>query len=95
MVTCTQIVEQTASTVRRMLSKDPLRRPLGRVPDSMIDAALAPRKLSRAELFSRGKNLASHRHRLIEMLTVFHFSPQEITALHWPELRPHLRSLRR
>jgi hypothetical protein len=87
MVTLTQIATQTSAKMRQMLRNDPLLQPLGRIPDSTIDAALAARRLSRADLFSRGKNLASHRHRLAEMLTVFHFSLREITARHWPELK--------
>jgi hypothetical protein len=87
MVTLTQIAKQTSAKIRQMLNHDPLLHPLGRVPDSTIDAALAVRRMRRADLFSRGKNLASHRHRLAEMLTVFHFSPREITASHWSELK--------
>ena len=87
MVTLTQLAKQISAKMRQMLSNDPLLHPLGRVPDSAIDTALAVRRLRRADLFSRGKNLASHRHRLAEMLTVYHFSSREITARHWPELK--------
>jgi hypothetical protein len=87
MVTLTQIAKQTSAKIRQTLNHDPLLQPLGRVPDSAIDKALAVRRLRRADLFSRGRNLASHRHRLAEMLTVFHFSTREITARYWPELK--------
>ena len=87
MVTFTQIAKQTSSKIRQMLCNNPLQHPLGRVPDSTIDAALAVRRLRRADLFDRRKNLAPHRHRLAEMLTVYHFSPQEITERRWPELK--------
>jgi len=88
MVTPTQIATQTLLKVRQAVSADPLLRPLARVPDSTIDAALAARGMRRANLFlRRGGNLAPHRHRLAEMLTVFHFSPSDIVARHWRELK--------
>ncbi len=82
-----EIARQASAKMRHMLSNDPLAQPLGRVCDSTIDEALAVRRIRRADLFTRGNTMASHRHRLAEMLIVYHFSPPQITARHWLELK--------
>jgi len=87
MVLLADTAKRASRKMRRLLGDDPLLHPLGRIADNKIDAALAARRLARADLFTRGKTLASHRHRIAEMLTVYHFSPTEITASHWSELK--------
>lgn len=87
MVYLSEISKQASAKMWHMLRHDPLLHPLGRACDSSINQALAERKIRRADLFTRGKTLASHRHRLAEMLTVYHFSPWQITARHWSELK--------
>jgi len=87
MVTLTKIAKRASAELRQILSNDPLVHPLGRASDRAINKALAARGIGRADLFTQGKTLAPHRHRLAEMLTVYHFSPGEITAHHWPELK--------
>ena len=87
MVYLNEISRQASAKMRHMLSDDPLLHPLGRACDSSINEALAVRKIRRADLFTQGKTLAPHRHRLAEMLTVYHFSPRQITARHWLELK--------
>ncbi len=87
MVYVTKIAKQASAKMRQRFSSDPLLHPLGRASDSTINAALNRRRWGRADLFTRGKTLVPHRHRLAEMLTVFHFSPRQITSRHWPELK--------
>jgi CBS domain-containing protein len=87
MVVLTQIARQTSAKLRQMLSNNPLVHPLGGAADSAINRALAMREFRRADLFTRGKTLAPHRHRIAAMLAAYHFSPKQITADHWPELK--------
>jgi hypothetical protein len=83
----TEIARQASAKMRRLLSNDPLLRPLGRVPDSTIHRALTLRRFGRADLFTPGKTLAPHRRRIAAMLAAFHFSPKQITEHHWKELK--------
>lgn len=87
MVCLTEIAKQASAKMRHTLSDDPLLHPLGRACDSTINKALAVRRIRRADLFTKGKTLASHRHRIAEMLTAYHFSTRQITARHWPDLK--------
>ncbi len=87
MVAFRRHAQRTVAKLGQMLSDDPLRHPLGRASDRAINKALAVRKLRRADLFDRKKPIAPHRHRLAEMLTVFHFSTRDIVARHWSDLK--------
>jgi hypothetical protein len=87
MVYLTEFARRASVKMRQLRSNDPLRRPLGRVPDSAINRALTLRRSGRADLFTRGKTLAPHRHRIAAMLAAYHFSPKQIIARHWPELK--------
>jgi hypothetical protein len=87
MVYLTETAKQASAKIWHTLSDDPLLRPLGRACDGTINKALAARKLGRADLFTPGNTLAPHRHRLAEMLAVYHFSTPQIVARHWSELK--------
>ncbi len=87
MVYLTEIAKRVSAKMRHTLSDDPLLRPLGRACDSTINKALAARSIRRSDLFTKGKTLASHRHRIAKMLTAYHFSTRQITTRHWPELK--------
>ena len=87
MVYLTEIAKQASAKMRHTLCDDPLQYPLGRACDSAINKALAKRRIKRADLFTQGKTVASHRDRIAEMLAAYQFSTGQITARHWPELK--------
>ena len=87
MVYLTKTARQASAKIRQIFSDDPLLKPLGRASDSEINNALASRSRRRADLFTMGKTLAPHRQRLAKMLAAYHFSPRQIVANYWPELK--------
>ena len=81
------VFKRISGTLGRRRSDDPLSHPLGRADDSAIDAALATRGMTRADLFEPGDGVAPHRQRIAAMLAKRGLSPKYITARYWPELK--------
>lgn len=70
-----------------LTNDDPLKRALGRTPDAEIDAALARRGLSRADLFKPGTTQAAHRPRIAGMILMHGLSADNLTEDNWPVLK--------
>lgn len=80
-------VRKVVTKLRRTFSRDPLLRPLGRTPDSIINRFLARRRMGRADLFRGGTTLAPHRHRIAAMLAAHKLPLNHVVARHWPALK--------
>ena len=73
--------------LRRLVSDDPLIRPLGRASDRAIDTALAARDRTRADLFSASTASLPHRQRMAAMLAMCRLPVEKATASHWETLK--------
>ncbi len=82
-----KLTESISAVLRRMLSGDPLLRPLGRTPDSVINEHLTRRRMGRADLFRGGKTLAPHRYRIAAMLAAHKLSARQVAVRYWPALK--------
>lgn len=82
-----KLTKTVAAKVRQIFAGDPLLRPLGRTPDSVINQYLARRGMGRADLFRGTKTLAPHRYRIAAMLAAHKLSAREVAARCWPALK--------
>jgi hypothetical protein len=81
------IAARAAEHLWRAFDDDPLSKPLGRVPDCLIDKALSERGLNRVDLFTLQTAQAPHRKRVAAMMAIKGISAVSAVEENWNALK--------